>query len=144
MSGTKEIEYNFVGLPCYVAGPDEEYMNNKQHSHFMAVLKKWREMLMHDADKAVNYLHDNKNCPDPIDRAAHEDEQFFELRTRDRERKLIAKIDKTIERILKSDYGFCDSCGREIGIGRLEARPTATQCIDCKTYSEIKENRELS
>ena len=118
-------------------------INSNQKAHFIEVLKAWKSILMKDADKAVSYLHDNQNCPDPIDRAAHEDEQFFELRTRDRERKLIAKIDKTIENVIKNDYGFCSSCDREIGLGRLEARPTATQCIDCKTFSEIKENREI-
>ncbi|MDA9832318.1 RNA polymerase-binding protein DksA [Gammaproteobacteria bacterium] len=143
MEETTNVELNFVGIPCYQVKDGEEYMNPAQQKHFIQVLTTWKSMLMKDADKAVEYLHENKNCPDPLDRAAHEDEQFFELRTRDRERKLIAKIDQTIETILKHDYGYCSSCDREIGIGRLEARPTATQCIDCKTFSEIKENREI-
>ena len=83
------------------------------------------------------------NFPDPVDRAAQEEEFSLELRTRDRERKLIKKIEKTIKRIEEDDFGFCDSCGIEIGVRRLEARPTADLCIDCKTMAEIKEKQLL-
>jgi DnaK suppressor protein len=78
---------------------------------------------------------------DPVDRASQEEEFAFELRTRDRERKLISKITISIEKIKQDDYGWCDACGCEIGIKRLEARPTATHCIDCKTLDEIKEKQ---
>ena len=144
MTSVSQEEKNFVGMAYYKPEPDEEYMNPSQQKHFVAVLKAWRSMLMKDADKAVSYLHDNQNCPDPIDRAAHEDEQFFELRTRDRERKLIAKIDKTIEKVLKNEYGWCSSCDRPIGLARLEARPTAPQSIDCNTFSAAPADREIS
>ena len=81
------------------------------------------------------------NFPDPVDRAAQEEEFSLELRTRDRERKLIKKIEKTLKRIEDDDFGFCDCCGIEIGVKRLEARPTADLCIDCKTMAEIKEKQ---
>jgi len=81
------------------------------------------------------------NFPDPVDRAAQEEEFSLELRTRDRERKLIKKIEKTIILIKEDDFGFCESCGIEIGIRRLEARPTADLCVDCKTLAEIKEKQ---
>ena len=81
------------------------------------------------------------NFPDPVDRAAQEEEFSLELRTRDRERKLIKKIEKTLQLIEDDDFGFCDSCGIEIGIRRLEARPTADLCIECKTLQEIKERQ---
>ena len=85
-------------------------------------------------DEAANY-------PDPVDRASQEEEFNLELRTRDRERKLLKKIEETLARIKDNDYGYCDDCGAEIGIGRLEARPTATQCIECKTIAEIREKQ---
>ena len=81
------------------------------------------------------------NFPDPVDRAAQEEEFSIELRTRDRERKLIKKIEKTLQKIEEDDFGFCESCGIEIGIRRLEARPTADQCVDCKTLAEMKEKQ---
>ena len=97
---------------------------------------------MEEVDRTVNHMQDEAaNFPDPADRASQEEEFSLELRTRDRERKLIRKIDKTLTRIEEEDYGFCDSCGVEIGVRRLEARPTATLCIDCKTLSEIKEKQ---
>jgi DnaK suppressor protein len=97
---------------------------------------------MEEVDRTMSYMRDEAaNFPDPADRASQEEEFSLELRTRDRERKLIKKIDKTIEQIEVDDYGFCDACGVEIGIKRLEARPTATQCVDCKTLAEIKEKQ---
>ena len=117
-------------------------MNEKQQEHFKAILLDWRSQLMQEVDSTVNNMQDeDANFPDPADRATQEEEFSLELRTRDRERKLIKKIDSTIELIAQDDYGFCDSCGIEIGIRRLEARPTANKCIDCKTLDEIKEKQ---
>ncbi len=120
----------------------EEYMNEAQREHFKNILKNWRNQLMEEVDRTVHHMQDEaSNPPDPADRATLEEEFSIELRTRDRERRLIKKIDSTIELIAKDDYGYCDSCGIEIGIRRLEARPTANKCIDCKTLDEIKEKQ---
>lgn len=120
----------------------EEYMNENQKEHFKFILRHWRNQLMEEVDRTVHHMQDEAaNYPDPADRATQEEEFSLELRTRDRERKLIKKIDSTIEKIAQNDYGFCESCGIEIGIRRLEARPTANKCIDCKTLDEIKEKQ---
>lgn len=120
----------------------ETYMNEQQVAHFTQILLNWKRELMEEVDRTVNHMQDDAaNFPDPADRASQEEEFSLELRTRDRERKLIRKIDSTLSRIEEDDYGFCDSCGVEIGIRRLEARPTATLCIDCKTLAEIKERQ---
>ncbi len=120
----------------------EEYMNEAQREHFKNILANWRNELMEEVDRTVHHMQDEAaNPPDPADRATLEEEFSIELRTRDRERRLIKKIDSTIEMIAKDDYGFCDACGIEIGIRRLEARPTANKCIDCKTLDEIKEKQ---
>lgn len=120
----------------------EEYMNEHQCEHFRNMLKAWKQELMEEVDRTVTHMKDDAaNFPDPADRASQEEEFSLELRTRDRERKLIKKIESTMERIDNDDYGFCDTCGIEIGIRRLEARPTANQCIDCKTLDEIKEKQ---
>jgi len=120
----------------------EEYMNEQQKEHFKQILRNWRNELMEEVDRTVHHMQDEAaNPPDPADRATLEEEFSIELRTRDRERRLIKKIDSTIELIANDDYGWCDSCGVEIGIRRLEARPTANKCIDCKTLDEIKEKQ---
>ncbi|WP_111641070.1 RNA polymerase-binding protein DksA [Marinimicrobium alkaliphilum] len=120
----------------------EEYMNDNQKEHFRQMLLSWRRELMEEVDRTMSHLKDEAaNFPDPADRASQEEEFSLELRTRDRERKLIKKIDSTLELIENDDYGFCDACGVEIGIRRLEARPTATLCVDCKTLDEIKEKQ---
>ncbi len=130
---------NFVP---YKPKKGEEYMNEKQRDHFKQILLAWREQLMQEVDRTVHHMQDDAaNYPDPADRATQEEEFSLELRTRDRERKLIKKIDSTMEAIAQDDYGFCESCGIEIGIRRLEARPTANKCIDCKTLDEIKERQ---
>ena len=132
------------GLSPYVEKKNEEYMNEKQREHFKEILKAWRRELMEEVDRTVMHMKDEAaNFPDPADRATQEEEFSLELRARDRERKLIKKIDGTLERISIDDYGYCDACGIEIGVKRLEARPTATLCIDCKTLAEIKERQEL-
>ena len=117
-------------------------MNENQRSHFKQILLAWKRELMEEVDRTVSHMKDEAaNFPDPADRATQEEEFSLELRTRDRERKLIRKIDSTIERIEANDYGFCDQCGVEIGIRRLEARPTANLCVDCKTLDEIREKQ---
>jgi DnaK suppressor protein len=134
----------FNNFEPYKPKRGEEYMNEAQREHFNSILLKWKSELMQEVDRTVSHMKDEAaNFPDPADRATQEEEFSLELRTRDRERKLIKKIDSTMERIDQDDYGFCDACGVEIGIKRLEARPTATLCIDCKTLAEIKEKQEL-
>ena len=130
------------GVSPYVISKGEEYMNEKQQKHFKLILKAWRLELMEEVDRTVSHMKDEAaNFPDPSDRATQEEEFSLELRTRDRERKLIKKIDKTLVRIEEDDYGFCDQCGIDIGIRRLEARPTAELCVDCKTLDEIREKQ---
>jgi DnaK suppressor protein len=130
------------GIEPYEAGKGEEYMNPDQEAHFRAILEAWKASLMEEVDRTVHHMQDEAaNFPDPNDRASQESEFSLELRTRDRERKLIKKIDGTLEKIDNHEYGYCESCGVEIGIRRLEARPTATLCIDCKTLDEIREKQ---
>jgi DnaK suppressor protein len=118
-------------------------MNEVQKDHFRKLLLSWKSDLMQEVDRTVTHMKDEaSNFPDPADRATQEEEFSLELRTRDRERKLIKKIESTMELIDDDDYGWCDLCGIEIGVQRLEARPTATLCIDCKTLAEIKEKQE--
>lgn len=126
----------------YQERPGEDYMNAAQREHFRRILLHWKHQLMEEVDRTVHHMQDEAaNFPDPNDRATQEEEFSLELRTRDRERKLIKKIDEALQQIENNDYGYCDSCGIEIGIRRLEARPTATLCIDCKTIDEIKERQ---
>lgn len=132
------------GLAPYKEVKGEDYMSLPQRDHFRNILHAWKEELMQEVDRTVHHMQDESgSLPDPNDRATQEEEFSLELRTRDRERKLIKKIDSTLERIEKDDYGYCDDCGVEIGIRRLEARPTATLCIDCKSLQEIKEKQLL-
>ncbi|WP_407704069.1 RNA polymerase-binding protein DksA [Zophobihabitans entericus] len=131
-----------AGLAPYQEKKGEEYMNPKQLQHFKLILEAWLEQLRGEMDKTVTHMQDEAaNFPDPADRATQEEEFSLELRTRDRERKLIKKIEKTLKKIEDNDFGFCDSCGVEIGIRRLEARPTADLCIDCKTVAELREKQ---
>lgn len=140
----KAATTDFKNFVPYKPKRGEEYMNEQQREHFRNILLKWKSELMQEVDRTVTHMKDEAaNFPDPADRATQEEEFSLELRTRDRERKLIKKIDSTMERIDQDDYGFCDACGVEIGIKRLEARPTANLCIDCKTLDEIKERQEM-
>ncbi|GBH20133.1 RNA polymerase-binding transcription factor DksA [Pseudomonas syringae pv. maculicola] len=117
-------------------------MSEPMRAHFTKILNKWKQDLMQEVDRTVDHMKDEAaNFPDPADRASQEEEFSLELRARDRERKLIKKIDKTLQLIKDEEYGWCESCGVEIGIRRLEARPTADQCVDCKTLAEIKEKQ---
>ncbi len=129
-----------LGIEPYKAKKNEEYMNEKQVEHFRAILDAWKLQLMEEVDRTVTHMKDESaNFPDPVDRASQEEEFSIELRARDRERKLLKKIGQSAQAISDEDYGYCESCGIDIGIRRLEARPTATLCIDCKTLDEIKE-----
>jgi DnaK suppressor protein len=120
-------------------------MSAKMLKHFEAILNEWKHNLMNMVDRTVSHMKDEAaNFPDPVDRAAQEEEFSLELRARDRERKLINKIEESLEDIQTGEYGYCKACGSEIGIRRLEARPTATLCIDCKTLDEIKEKQLYS
>jgi DnaK suppressor protein len=120
----------------------EEYMNEPQVEHFRRILQNWKSELMQEVDRTVHHMQDEAaNFPDPNDRATQESEFSLELRTRDRERKLIKKIEEALGNLERGDYGYCETCGVEIGLRRLEARPTATQCIDCKTLDEIREKQ---
>ena len=126
----------------YKESKGEEYMSDDMRAHFTGILNKWKLELMEEVDRTVHHMQDEAaNFPDPADRASQEEEFSLELRARDRERKLLKKIEKTLQKIENDDFGFCDTCGIEIGIKRLEARPTADQCIDCKTLAEIKEKQ---
>ncbi|MBV1874571.1 MAG: RNA polymerase-binding protein DksA [Gammaproteobacteria bacterium] len=142
---TKQMTPSGSSFTPYIAKKGEEYMNEAQRAHFKIILNHWKKDLMDEVDRTVVHMKDEAgNLPDPSDRASQEEEFNLELRTRDRERKLIKKIDKTLVALQNDDYGYCSSCGIDIGIGRLEARPTATQCIDCKTLDEIKEKQTAS
>lgn len=141
MASVDKIDYDPTFQP-YTPSDDEEYMNDSQLEHFRKLLLRWRQGLMEEVDRTVNHMQDDSTTyPDPNDRATQEEEFSLELRTRDRERKLLTKIHEALNRLENGDYGYCESCGVEIGIRRLEARPTATQCIDCKTLQESREVR---
>ncbi len=132
------------GVEPYQSKRDEEYMNAPQLDHFRTILENWRAQLVDDINRTIHSMQDETiNHPDPNDRATQETDMSLELRSRDRERKLIRKIDETFLLIESGDYGFCENCGVEIGIQRLEARPTATLCIDCKTLDEIREKQMI-
>ena len=120
----------------------EVYMNSKQLEHFRSILNGIKHELSEDIDRTVHTMQDEATLfADPNDRASQESDMSLELRNRDRERKLIKKIDEMLAKIDSGDYGYCDKCGVEIGLSRLEARPTATLCIDCKTLDEIREKQ---
>jgi DnaK suppressor protein len=132
----------YTDFTPYELKKGEEYMNDAQLRHFSGILRAWKQGLMEEVDRTVGHMKDEAtNFPDPNDRATQEEEFNLELRTRDRERKLIKKIDEALEKIDDHDYGYCEACGIEIGVRRLEARPTATMCIDCKTLEELKEKQ---
>ena len=135
------VQANKTAAP-YKAKKGEAYMNPKQLDHFRNVLNEIKLGLSQDIDRTVHTMQDEATAfADPNDRASQESDMSLELRNRDRERKLIKNIDKMLARIEAEDYGYCDKCGVEIGLSRLEARPTATLCIDCKTLDEIRERQ---
>ncbi len=131
-----------AGVEPYKEKVGEEYMNEAQLLHFKKILQAWRDQIVEEATRTVAHMQDEaSNFPDPADRATQEEEFSLELRTRDRERKLLKKIENTLKKLETGDFGYCDSCGIEIGIRRLKARPTADLCIDCKTLAEIREKQ---
>ncbi len=145
MPEAKEVTRTVVTLsdiPAYQPQPDEEYMNEAQLEHFRRKLLQWKQDLIEEVARTVNHMRDDaSNFPDPNDRATQEEEFALELRARDRERKLVKKIDESLRQIEIGEYGYCEGCGVEIGLQRLDVRPTATKCIDCKTLDEIREKQ---
>ena len=142
MTESKTSDVALFNFKPYAITKGEEYMNEAQIEHFRSILENWKSELMKEVDRTVHHMQDDAaNFPDPNDRATQESEFGLELRTRDRERKLIKKIDDSLANLDTGDYGFCESCGIDIGLRRLEARPTATLCIDCKTLDEIREKQ---
>ncbi len=140
-ANAESVSYSNIFQP-YKPGKNEKYMGARQRRHFMEVLTTWRDSLIGESIRTVGNLQDETiNHPDPTDRASQETDMSIELRNRDRERRLIRKIEDSIARLENNDYGFCDSCGVEIGLRRLEARPTATMCLDCKTLDEMRERK---
>jgi len=130
------------GIAPYKEKKGEEYMNERQVAHFRDILLAWKRGLMEEVDRTVHHMQDDAaNFPDPNDRATQESEFSMELRARDRERKLIKKIDDSMRNLDNNEFGYCEACGVEIGVRRLEARPTATLCIDCKYLDEIREKQ---
>jgi DnaK suppressor protein len=136
-----ENHHGFPFVP-YQAKEGEEYMNPRQIEHFRIMLEQWKEQLLMDMIQTIHSMQDEVTLfPDATDRASLESDMAIELRSRDRERKLIKKIDDALASIRAGEYGYCENCGAEIGLKRLEARPTATLCIDCKTLDEIREKQ---
>ncbi|ACL31924.1 RNA polymerase-binding protein DksA [Glaesserella parasuis] len=131
-----------AGVSPYQLGKDEEYMNEAQIEHFRKILKAWHAQIMEEAERTKSQMQDEvTNFADPADRATQEEEFSLELRNRDRERKLLKRIEQTLIKLDEGDYGYCDTCGIEIGLKRLEARPTAELCVDCKTLAELREKQ---
>lgn len=143
---TKDIlepSLEVLGIQPYKPKKTESYMSGKMREHFTKILTLLRQQIMEGADRTVTHMKDDAiNYPDPNDRASQEEEFRLELRTRDRERKLLKKIEEALQLLTDKEYGYCEVCGVEIGLRRLEARPTATLCIDCKTLDEIREKQQ--
>ena len=136
------VELTRKNVAPYAPKKGEEYMNARMRTHFRKMLEQLKGELSEEIDRTVHTMQDEATVfADPNDRASQESDMALELRNRDRERKLIKKIDETIGRIDANEYGYCESCGVEIGLKRLEARPTATLCIDCKTLDELREKQ---
>ncbi len=130
------------GIAPYKPRRGEEYMSDGQLEHFRDILSAWKRELMFEVDRTVHHMQDEAaNFPDPNDRATQESEFGLELRTRDRERKLLRKIDSALSRIDDGSYGFCEETGEEIGLKRLEARPVATLCLEAQERRELAERQ---
>ena len=130
------------GISPYKPRRGEEYMSTGQQQYFSEILGAWKGELMFEVDRTVHHMQDEAaNFPDPNDRATQESEFGLELRTRDRERKLLRKIDSALSRIDEGSYGFCDETGEEIGLKRLEARPVATLCLEAQERRELAERQ---
>jgi DnaK suppressor protein len=145
MAITKDIlepSLEMLGISPYKVKKTEQYMSAKMREHFTNILTLLRKQIMEEADRTVHHMKDDLvNYADPNDRASQEEEFRLELRARDRERKLLKKIEESLQLLIDKEYGYCEVCGVEIGLRRLEARPTATLCIDCKTLDEIREKQ---
>lgn len=142
IDGEEELESSSKSTVVPYERGNGHYMDAEQLTHFSEKLADWKQQLMEEVDRTVGHMKDDAtNFPDPNDRATQEEEFSLELRTRDRERKLIKKINEAQKRIDDDEYGYCQTCGIEIGVNRLEARPTAELCIDCKTLEEIRERQ---
>ena len=136
------VELTRKSFTPYAQKKGEDYMNARMRTHFRKMLEQLKAELSEEIDRTVHTMQDEATVfADPNDRASQESDMALELRNRDRERKLIKKIEETIARIDANEYGYCDNCGVEIGLKRLEARPTATLCIDCKTLDEMRERQ---
>ena len=130
------------GVAPYKPGRGEDYMSDEQFEHFRNILGAWKIELMFEVNRTVHHMQDEAaNFPDPNDRATQESEFGLELRTRDRERKLLRKIDSALARIDDGSYGFCDETGEEIGLKRLEARPVATLSLEAQERRELAERQ---
>jgi len=142
MANNTPVDSSPFNFTPYEEKKGEEFMNEDQEVHFRSILNIWKDDLMQEVDRTMGHMRDDAaNYPDPNDRASQESEFSLELRTRDRERKLLKKIDESLDLIDSGDYGYCEGCGIEIGVRRLEARPTAVLCIDCKTLDEKREKQ---
>lgn len=142
MNTNTNATMSFLGIPSYKEREGEDYMNPEQLKHFEEILNAWKAQLMREVDNTVDYMKKEATVyADPADRASQEEDFNLSLRTRDRDRKLLHKIEEALDRIDQGEYGYCADCGTEIGIRRLEARPTAIKCIDCKTFEEIRERQ---
>ncbi|MDG4812804.1 RNA polymerase-binding protein DksA [Hydrogenovibrio sp. 3SP14C1] len=131
--------------PQYEMKPGEEYMSPEMLEHFKNKLQAWKQQLIWEATNTVQHLRTDSSTPaDPSDRASQEEEFALELRTRDRERKLISKIDKSLKDIEDGEYGYCKMSGDEIGLARMEARPTATLTVEMKTKQEMREKQGIA
>jgi DnaK suppressor protein len=143
---TKDIlepSLEVLGISPYKPKKTEEYMNGNMRAHFTSILTLLRKQIMEEAERTLHHMQDEaNNYPDPNDRASQEEEFRLELRARDRERKLLKKIEESLQLLVDKEYGYCEVCGVEIGLRRLEARPTATLCIDCKMLDEIREKQQ--
>ncbi len=140
----KQDLYSFLAFKPYKTTKGEKYMSSKQISHFKTILLEWKKQLMREADKTVEHMkQDSSKLSDPNDAATQEEEFRLELRTRDRERKLISKIDQALQRVEDGSYGYCEETGDPIGIKRLEARPIATLCIEAQERHEKIEKTRI-
>ncbi|MCD6039405.1 MAG: dksA [Gammaproteobacteria bacterium] len=138
-----EPSLEVLGISPYKVKKTEEYMGASMRSHFTQILTLLRQRIMEEADRTIHHMKDDAiNYADPNDRASQEEEFRLKLRAGDRERKLLKKIEESLQLLVNKEYGYCEVCGVEIGLRRLEARPTATLCIDCKMLDEIKEKQQ--
>jgi len=142
MENTVDFIENY---PAYEPKKNEEYMSPEMLEHFRGKLIAWKEQLIEEASSTVSHLKKDSDTPaDPNDRASQEEEFALELRTRDRERKLISKIEKSLRAIESGEYGYCKASGDEIGLGRMEARPTADLTVEMKRKQEIREKQGVA